>query len=241
MCIEEDAGQENKKEHKTMVVLLVIITFAAFIVIDALVNRKRVPAVPLVAAQEGEAAGAGSVDRILGGFQVPVNLKYHAGHTWVQKERKNVHKVGVDQFAAIVAGPVDGIELPKAGQWVRQGQKIFSFMRGKAKIEMISPVEGEVTEVNAEVLANPGLLREDPYGRGWLMTVYEPDEDGPTRNLLPANLVKSWMAAASESFYRLQPQLAGATAADGGLAVQDATAAMPAEEWQKLGRELFLS
>ncbi len=224
-----------------MVVLLVIITFAAFIAIDALVNRKRVPVVPLVATQEAEPAGAGNVERILGGFRVPVNLKYHAGHTWVQKERKNVHKVGVDQFAAIVAGPVDGIELPKAGQWVRQGQKIFSFMRGNAKIEMISPVEGEVTEVNAEVLANPGLLREDPYGRGWLMTVYEPDEDGPTRNLLPTNLVRSWMAAASESFYRLQPQLAGATAADGGLAAKDATAAMPADEWQKLGRELFLS
>ena len=45
-----------------MVVLLVIITFAAFIAIDALVNRKRVPVVPLVATQEAEPVGAGSVD-----------------------------------------------------------------------------------------------------------------------------------------------------------------------------------
>jgi glycine cleavage system H lipoate-binding protein len=209
--------------------------------VDALLNRKRAPVVPLVNAHEGEGAAAAEAERVLSGFRVPVHLKYHAGHTWIQRERKNVHRIGADEFAAIVAGPVDAIELPKAGQWVRQGQKVFAFLRGGAKVEMLSPVEGEVTELNAEVMANPDLLREDPYGRGWLMTVYEPDEDGPTRNLLPANLVRSWMATAAEAFYRLQPQLAGASAADGGMAARNATAAMPTEEWQRVSREFFLS
>lgn len=224
-----------------MVVLLVVITFAIFMLVDGLLNRKRALVVPLVAAQKAEGAAAAEADRVLGGFRVPVHLKYHAGHTWIQRERKNVHRVGADEFAAIMAGPVDAIELPKAGQWVRQGQKVFSFIRGGAKVDMLSPVEGEVTEVNAEVIANPELLREDPYGRGWLMTVYEPDEDGPTRNLLPSNLVRTWMATAAEAFYRLQPQLAGASAADGGMAAKNATEAMPADEWQRVSREFFLS
>lgn len=223
-----------------MVVLLIVLTFAVFIAIDMLMSRKRMPVVPMVTAMEAEPAVSGP-EMILGGFSVLSNLRYHAGHTWLQRERKNVHRVGADEFAAVVTGDVDRVELPKPGQWVRQGQKVFAFQRGGAKVEMVSPVEGEVLEVNSEIAANPQLLREDPYGRGWLMTVFSPDEEGPSRNLLPTNLVRAWMREAAESFYRLQPQLAGATAADGGRASKDATASLAPEEWQKVASELLLS
>jgi glycine cleavage system H protein len=223
-----------------MVVLLVIVTFAVFIAIDMLMSRKKVPVVPMVTASEAEPAAAGA-EMILGGFRVPANLRYHAGHTWMQRERKNVQRVGADEFAAVVTGAVDRVELPKPGQWVRQGQKVFAFQRGGAKVEMVSPVEGEVLEVNSEVAAHPELLRDDPYGRGWLMTVFSPDEESPSRNLLPANLLRSWMTEAAEAFYRLQPQLAGATAADGGRASKDATSQLTPEQWQKVARELLLS
>jgi glycine cleavage system H protein len=216
------------------------VTFAVFIAIDMLMSRKKVPVVPMVTASEAEPAAAGA-EMILGGFRVPANLRYHAGHTWMQRERKNVQRVGADEFAAVVTGAVDRVELPKPGQWVRQGQKVFAFQRGGAKVEMVSPVEGEVLEVNSEVAAHPELLRDDPYGRGWLMTVFSPDEESPSRNLLPANLLRSWMTEAAEAFYRLQPQLAGATAADGGRASKDATSQLTPEQWQKVARELLLS
>jgi glycine cleavage system H protein len=157
------------------------------------------------------------------------------------RERKNVHRVGADEFASILAGPVDRIELPKAGHWVRQGQKVVSLYRGAEKIELVSPVEGEVVEVNPELAGNPSLLRDDPYGSGWLMTVFAPDEEGPTRNLLPSNLLSSWMKDAAEAFYGLQPQLAGATAADGGRPSKEATAALSAEEWKRAAKSLLLT
>ncbi len=221
-----------------MVVLLVVITFAVFIAIDWFLSRHRVPVVPVVT--EAEHPGMSLGEEILSGFRVPANLRYHAGHTWLHRERKNVQRVGADEFAAIVAGPVDHIELPKPGQWVRQGQKVFAFVRGSEKIEMLSPVEGEVIEVNSELAANPALLREDPYGRGWMMSVFSPDEEGPAHNLLPANLVKTWMKEAAEGFYRLQPQLAGATSADGGRPSKDATASLAPEQWKKAAHQFFL-
>lgn len=222
-----------------MTVLLVVITFVVFIAIDWFLNRKRVPV--LAAVSESEAQTAAAPDDILSGFHVPANLRYHPGHTWLMRERKNVERVGADEFAAILAGPIDRIELPKPGHWVRQGQKVVSFFRGDEKIEMLSPVEGEVVEVNAELLENPSLLREDPYGRAWFMTVFAPDEEGPTRNLLPLNLLKSWMKEAADGFYALQPQLAGSTAADGGRAWKDATAELSADDWKKAARVHFLS
>ncbi len=95
-----------------MVVLLVIVTFAVFIAIDLLLSRQKVPVVA-TEAREAEAAAMGQ--EVLSGFHIPMNLKYHPGHTWVQKERKNVHRVGADELAAVLAGPVDRVELPRPG------------------------------------------------------------------------------------------------------------------------------
>jgi glycine cleavage system H protein len=220
-----------------MVVLLIVVTFAIFIGIDMLMNRNRV-AVPMLA--ESESSPVHANEEILSGFHVPAMLRYHPGHSWLLRERKNVLRVGADEFAAILAGPVDRIELPKPGHWVRQGQRVISLFRGEDKIEVVSPVEGEVVEVNSEITAHPELLREDPYGKGWLMTVFAPDEEGPTRNLLAANLLRSWMKDAADALYGMQPQLAGVTAADGGRVSKDATANMTADEWKQAAHDLLL-
>jgi len=80
-----------------------------------------------------------------------------------------------DEFATALLGKVERIELPKPGQWIRQGQKVASFYRDGRKTEMVSPTEGEVMEINAEILTNPAILRQQPYGRGWLVSVHVPD------------------------------------------------------------------
>lgn len=222
-----------------MTVLLVVLTFATFIVIDLVLNRKKAPIMASEPAMEPVAAQ--SDPEVVGGFAVPASVRYHPGHTWVQHERKNVNRVGADAFAAAFAGTVDRIELPKPGQWVRQGQKVVSFFRNGEKIEMVSPVEGEVVEINTALLTNPTLLREEPYGKGWLMNVFSPDEDSPARNLLPASLVPVWMREAADRLFALQPQLAGVTAADGGQPVTDPAATLDAETWKRAAREFFLS
>lgn len=222
-----------------MTVILVVLTFATFLVIDFVLNRKKAPVLATEAAQEPVMA-AEAAD-VVGGFAVPSNVRYHPGHTWVQRERKNVNRVGADAFAAAFAGAVERIELPKPGQWVRQGQKVVSFFRNGEKIEMVSPVEGEVVEINTALLTNPALMREEPYGKGWMMNVFSPDEDSPTRNLLPANLVPAWMREAADRLFALQPQLAGATAADGGEVITDPAAALDAKAWKKAAEDFFLS
>jgi glycine cleavage system H lipoate-binding protein len=149
-------------------------------------------------------------------------------------------RVGVDEFAAALAGKVERLELPKPGHWVRQGQAAWTLFKGGEKAEMLSPIEGEVVEVNTEALKDPSLLRSDPYGRGWLMTVFSPDEESSMRNLLPDNLVRGWMREAVQRLYARQPQLAGAVAADGGRPVDDLAAAVGAS-WKDVTAEFFLT
>ena len=223
-----------------MTVLLVLATFLVFIVADYFLNRRKaVHTVPAAVPDAAVAAthGADYVD----GFLVPRNLSYHFGHSWLVKERKNVVRIGADEFAAALMGKLEKIELPTPGQWIRQGQKSMSFHRDGEKTEMVSPTEGEVLEINREILDNPAALRQDPYGKGWLMTIHVPDEENTRRNLVPKGLVRQWMADAVGRLYSRQPALAGLVAADGGRPAEDLLAALPDASWKATTGEFFLT
>jgi glycine cleavage system H protein len=222
-----------------MTVILVLLTFLVFIVLDYVLNRRNVLAT--VAADATVAAPARLDEGYIDGFRVPEHLSYHPGHSWLVRERKNVVRVGADEFAAALAGKVEGIELPKPGQWLRQGQKVVAFLRNGEKSEMVSPTEGEVLEVNSEVLANPALLRNDPYEKGWLMAIHVPDEENTNRNLVPKGLVGQWMREAVQRLYAHQPSLAGTVAADGGRPSDDMLAALPGKNWREVTGEFFLT
>ncbi len=221
-----------------MVVILVLAMFLAFVVIDWAINRGKVR--DTVAPKEAVPAVVSQGD-FVAGFHIPGNISYHPGHGWLARERKNVMRVGASEFAAALAGKLEKVELPKRGQWLRQGQKFLTLFRNGESVEMVSPVEGEVVEINAEIVKHPSLLRQDPYGVGWLVSVHVPDEESVTRNLIPKTLVKEWMRDAVERLYARQPALAGAFAADGGRPTQDLLAEIPGVNWKKTAQEFFLT
>lgn len=222
-----------------MTVPLVLATFLVFIVLDYFLNRRKAMATVLVEAPQPVPASAGG--DYVDGFLVPANLSYHSGHSWLVRERKGVVRIGADEFAAALAGKIEQVELPKPGTWVRQGQKVLSFVRNGQRTDMVSPTEGEVTEINAEVLHNPSLLRQDPYGKGWLLSLHVPDEENTGRNLVPKTLVHEWMRQAVNSLYAKQPALAGAVAADGGRPAEDILAGIPEADWKRITGEFFLT
>ena len=222
-----------------MTVALLLVTFLAFVLIDWVLSRKHAP--KIAKANEPASAAPFLQPAFVDGFAVPEELRYHQGHAWLYRERKNLARVGADEFAAVLAGKVEKIELPRPGQWIRQGQAAVSITRNGETVSMVSPTEGEVVEINPEVVQNPSLLRSDPYGKGWLMSVHVPDEETTERNLVPKPMVGTWMRQAIERLYALQPDLAGAVAADGGRPVDDVFEHLPDTNWKALTREFFLS
>jgi len=222
-----------------MTVLLVLATFLGFIALDYFLNRRKALNTVMVEAPKAVPAAFGG--DFVDGFLVPENVSYHAGHSWLVKERKNVFRVGADEFATALLGKIERVELPKPGQWIRQGQKVLSFYRDGQKTEMVSPTEGEVMEINSEILTKPAALRDDPYGKGWLLTVHVPDEESTGRNLVPKGIVRDWMRTTVERLYSLQPALAGAAAADGGRPSDDLLSALPDSDWKTTTAEFFLT
>jgi glycine cleavage system H protein len=223
-----------------MTVILVLLTFAIFLLIDYVRTPKHAVEQPGLQAVKREAAPR-PIPALVAGFQVPTNLRYHPGHTWALSESPDHVRVGMDDFACKLVGKIDRIALPQRGRWIRQGQKLWTIFRDGKSVDMVSPIEGTISDINDAVLIDPELPRKDPYGEGWLIAVQSPDAKTNFRNLLGGALARLWT---EESALRLQnrmPAMAGALAQDGGVAVDDLTAHMPDQEWAELTKEFFLS
>jgi glycine cleavage system H protein len=222
-----------------MTIILMLTMFAIFLTIDYYMKKGKVS----VEAPETASlpAAAPTLPTFVAGFDLPANRNYHQGHTWALQESPTLVRVGLDDFGARLAGKVDGIVLPKRGQWIRQGQKFATLLRDGQKTELVSPVEGEVTNVNDALLLDSSLTNTDPYGKGWFVSVVSPDLPTNFRNLLNGSLARKWMAEAVSRLQMRMPALAGAVAQDGGVAVHDLTVQLPTEKWGEITREFFLT
>jgi glycine cleavage system H lipoate-binding protein len=223
-----------------MVALLVLTTFVIFVLVDYYFQRRsRQPVVVVSSVQEREEVPFPI--SVVGGFKVPANLSYHPGHGWAMKEGRQMVRIGLDDFAARLLGQIDQIDLPARGRWLRQGEKGWALRRGDHRFEMLSPIEGEVVDVNLEAMKDPSVLRDDPYGAGWLVAVHAPAGDANLKNLLRGRLAQRWM---EDSVATLYSRIDGGTEVhlqDGGRAIPDIIGQVPEHRWEKLVRELFLS
>jgi len=222
-----------------MTVILVLLTFVAFLIIDHFVTQKSVATQP--AQRSPRPPRFRPAPSLVGGFEVPENLRYHPGHTWALSEGSSMVRVGMDDFSSKLVGKIERIVLPQRGRWVRQGQKIWTIFRDGKSVDMVSPIEGTVADVNEAVARDPELTRKDPYGEGWLVTVQAPDAKTNFRNLLSGALARWWT---EESALRLQkriPLALGVLAQDGGVAVDNLTVQLPDQDWAELAKEFFLA
>jgi glycine cleavage system H protein len=109
---------------------------------------------------------------------VPEQLRYTAEHEWVAIDGE-VAVVGITEHAADALGDVVYVSPPAPGTKVTAGEPCGEIESTKSVSDLYSPVDGEVTDVNADVEEDPGQVNSDPYGAGWLFKV-RLDEDPPS-------------------------------------------------------------
>jgi glycine cleavage system H protein len=114
---------------------------------------------------------------------VPQQLRYTAEHEWVAIDGQAA-SVGITEHAADALGDVVYVSPPTPGTKVTAGEPCGEIESTKSVSDLYSPVDGEVTDVNADIEDDPGLVNSDPYGAGWLFKVRLDDE--PPSDLLTA-------------------------------------------------------
>lgn len=173
-------------------------------------------------------------------IRVPDGLFYHQGHGWLRPETGSRGVVGLDDFAQKLVGKVDVVELPPVGSRLEQGGKGWNLRVGSVPVPMLSPANGEVVAVNEEVIRSPALLREDPYGKGWLLKVKSSRIAADTRNLVSGKVARTWMEGALEKLHPVRHEV-GAVMQDGGVPVDGIARMLGGEHWVEVAKEHLLT
>lgn len=120
------------------------------------------------------------------------SVRYTKDHEYVRVEG-DVAVIGISDFAQGQLGDVVFVELPEVGKTVEKGKEAAVVESVKAASEVYAPLSGAVVEVNSELEGAPGLVNEDPEGKGWFLklTVANPAE---LEDLMDADAYKAFLA-----------------------------------------------
>jgi glycine cleavage system H protein len=200
--------------------------------------------------EKAASAISNAVDSLVDWFRVPDQVLYHQGHTWVRPEESGsgLVKVGMDDFAQKLAGPMGLRNNPTVGTYIRQGERSWSLQDGEKSVDMLAPVSGIVAEVNIALLAELeknsqkiGALDTDPYEKGWILKIKPENFERDRKGLLSGVLAKRWMEETVNQLRRkMSPEL-GAVMQDGGAPLAGMAKNINQEEWDLILKEFFLT
>lgn len=103
-------------------------------------------------------------------MSIPQDLQYTKSHEWVRVEGDSV-VIGITHYAQDQLGEVVFVELPSVGDAVEAGEEMGTLESVKAVSEMLSPLSGEVTEINEALEDSPDLVNQSPFDEGWLVKI----------------------------------------------------------------------
>jgi glycine cleavage system H protein len=232
-------GGSEDKGDTTMTVLLVIVVFAVFISIDCWRHRGAAEAERALLVPDPDPARWPEPVWVAG-YQMPEDLHYHRGHTWVRAVSADVAVVGLDDFGRRLLGSCDEARLPSVGAWIEQGAAAVRLTVGGRAVDLVAPVQGEVLERNVQAARQPGLVTSDPYGRGWLFTLRTPALRRNLSNLLSGTLARRFMEDSRERLAHQLMALSGTVLADGGEPAADFARHLPDADWHRLVRDHLL-
>ena len=97
------------------------------------------------------------------------NLRYADSHEWVKLEG-DIATIGITDYAQHALGSIVYVDMPEVGDEVTAGEEFGAVESVKAASDLISPVSGEVVEINEALEDTPELVNEDAF-ENWIMKV----------------------------------------------------------------------
>jgi len=170
------------------------------------------------------------------GFKIPHGYYLHPGHTWVKIEENDTVRVGLDDFALRLLGPLDHVEAPLMGKEVHRNQADISLARGAKAAGILSPVSGVVTAINSELRDRGNLANQDPYTEGWVMCLHSTNLRQDLRKLMIGDQASDYLDDEIDRLYEVIEEEAGPLAADGGYLGDDIYGNLNPDVWEKLTR-----
>ena len=100
----------------------------------------------------------------------PKDLQYTRTHEWVKFSDDGTALIGITDYAQDQLGDLVFVNLPLAGDPVTAGETFADVESVKAVSDVVSPVTGEVEEVNETLADEPQRMNQAPYD-SWFVKV----------------------------------------------------------------------
>lgn len=119
-------------------------------------------------------------------------MKFTEEHEWLRDE-DGVIVVGITEHAAEQLGDVVFVELPEIGSEVTKDDEIVVIESVKAASDILSPLDGEIVEVNDALVDAPGKVNEDAEGDAWFFKI-KPSDLSPMDDYMDEAAYKAFIA-----------------------------------------------
>lgn len=103
------------------------------------------------------------------------DVRNFMGYLWFRQE-DGIITIGINEDGLEDFESISSVELPAEQEEVDSEAVIGTIETSDGPLDIYSPVEGTVIEVNSSVIDDPSLIMEDPYEEGWLVRI-EASED----------------------------------------------------------------
>lgn len=98
------------------------------------------------------------------------NVKNFNHHLWYT-ESEGIITIGINDDGLADITEINSVDLPPEQEKVDSDLAFGSIETDDGTLDLFSPIEGTIIEVNSQVLDDPSIIMEDPYEEGWLVRI----------------------------------------------------------------------
>ncbi len=98
------------------------------------------------------------------------NVKNFNHHLWYT-ENEGIITIGINDDGLADITEINSVDLPPEQEKVDTDLAFGSIETDDGTLDLFSPIEGTIIEVNSQVLEDPSIIMEDPYEEGWLVRI----------------------------------------------------------------------
>jgi glycine cleavage system H protein len=173
-------------------------------------------------------------------LRIPLGLFYSKNHTWAHLEKTGIAIVGLDDFLQHITGEVKFSNLKNPGNFINKGELLADIYRNGKLLQIYSPISGRIMNTNEMLHKNPGIINEDPYGKGWIYQIKPSEWIAETDSYYLAEEAIAWSKKELERFKdflavslkKYTPETSMVILQDGGELCDQPLSELPNEVWQ---------
>jgi glycine cleavage system H protein len=218
---------------------LIIISFLALLIPFSLVLNKKVR----TTRQIKLALGTLSATML----KIPQGLYFARNHTWMFIEKTGIARVGLDDLLLHMTGEVRFGNLRHPGEMIFKGELLTELIHEGKTLQICSPVSGLIIQANAALDEQPGMLNDDPYGKGWMYAIKPTDWITEVKSCYFAEEATAWSAKELVRFKDFltatlrtcSPDPGMVVLQDGGELCDHALHALPEDSWDDFQKEFL--